>query len=79
MAGMKVLTNTDLPVTPSTGSRNLSSMREMAIALLRARPPTRLCPLKQQRATLDPDFRLKLLENFHAYALAGPGLGRETS
>jgi len=51
-------------------------MREMAIALLRAHPSKKTLPLKQQQATLDPDFRLKLLENFHAYALAVPPLRR---
>jgi len=44
-------------------------MREMAVALLRAPPARKTLLLKhkqQQQATLDPDFRLKLLENFHA-------------
>lgn len=43
-----------------------SSLRERAIALLRAHPSRKAPLLKQQQSTLDPDFRLKLLENPHA-------------
>lgn len=50
----------------ATASRNLSTLREMAIALLRSHPSKGTLPLKQQRATLDTDFRLELLANFHA-------------
>jgi len=50
----------------ATASRNLSTVREMAIGLLRAHPSKKTLPLKQQQATLDPDFRLRLLEKFHA-------------
>lgn len=50
----------------ATASRNLSSMREMAIAMLRAHPSKKTLPLKQQQAALDQDFRLALLERFHA-------------
>jgi len=45
----------------------------MAIGLLRAHPSEKILPLKQQQATLDPDFRLRLLPHFHAQALAGGG------
>lgn len=50
----------------ATASRNLSTLREMAIGLLRSHPSKKTLPLKQQQATLDPNFRLRLLENFHA-------------
>lgn len=50
----------------ATASRNLSSMREMAVAMLRAHPSKKTLPLKQQQAALDPDFRLALLAYFHA-------------
>lgn len=40
--------------------------REMAIGLPRAHPSWKTLPRKQQHATLDPDFRLKLLERFLA-------------
>ncbi len=50
----------------ATASRNLSTMREMAIATLRAHPSKKTLPLKQQQAALDPDFRLRLLANLHA-------------
>ena len=50
----------------ATASRNLSTLREMAIGLLRAHPSKKTLPLKQLQATLDPDFRLRLLANFHA-------------
>lgn len=45
----------------ATASRNLSSMREIAIAMLRAHPSKKTLPLKQQRAALDQDF----IRTFH--------------
>lgn len=47
-------------------SRNISSLREMAIHLLRSHPSSATIPLKQMKAALDPSFRLAVLFSFDA-------------
>jgi predicted transposase YbfD/YdcC len=53
-------------VQDPNAARNLSTLCDMAIHLLRSHPSKGTIPHKKQRAVLDPNFRAEIISNFHA-------------
>jgi predicted transposase YbfD/YdcC len=53
-------------VRDGNAARNLSTLRDMAMHMLRKHPDAGTLPNKRQRALLDPNFRAEVVSNFHA-------------
>ena len=53
-------------VRDGNAARNLSSLRDMAMHMLRKHHDKGTLPNKRQRAVLDPNFRAEVVANFHA-------------
>lgn len=54
------------PVRDRTAARNLSTLRDLAIHLLRSHPSTATLPKKRLKAMLDPNFRAEIICPLHA-------------
>ncbi len=53
------------PVRDRTAARNLSTMRDLSLHLLRAHPSKSSIPKKRLNAMLDPNFRSEIICNLH--------------
>lgn len=54
------------PVREETAARNLSTLRDLAIHLLRSHPSKATLPKKRLKAMLDPNFRAEIICPIHA-------------
>lgn len=54
------------PVRDRTAARNLSTLRDLAIYLLRSHPSKATLPKKRLKAMLDPNFRAEIVTTLHA-------------
>lgn len=55
----------ECPVRDSIAARNLSTLRDMALHLLRSHPKKASLAKKRQEASLDSNFRAEVISNFH--------------
>lgn len=56
----------DSPVRDANAARNLSTLREMTLHMLRSHPKKASLVKKRQEASLDSNFRAEIISNFHA-------------